>query len=127
MTQLGQLLKSPARIDILRSLFLWGEAIGIRPLASIAGTHPYATSRALKELVEEGLVEKSGTKARPLYSLRVEHPEFSRLQCVFEADRNERRRLDGESLSQRAMAFMTFNRQVLQMMRTARSSLHGTE
>lgn len=126
MTTLGELLKNQTRTEILRILTLHRFPQGIRALAVFAGTHPYATSRVLHELLEEGLIEKGGTKCRPTYCLRTANPEAARLQLLFEADRNELLRREKEDLSSRAREFVTFNRQALCAIQHAKESIHGS-
>ena len=124
MKSLGTLLKSPARIEVMRALSSLDVPLGVRPLAVLAKTHPYATLQALRELVEEGVMEKCGTRTRPVYRLDDRSADVSRLRAVFQADRDLRMRADGESLSRRARALMEFNQKALGMLRTARESLN---
>lgn len=126
MYTLGDLLKNKSRTEVLRRLVLLGFPLGIRSLAVLAGAHPYATSRVLGELLEEGLIEKGGTQSRPTYRICEVHPEAERLRLVFEADRNARIRRDREALSCRAQVFLTFNREAQRALRQAKGSLHGS-
>ncbi|MCC5850146.1 MAG: hypothetical protein JJU29_18835 [Verrucomicrobia bacterium] len=125
MIPLGELLKNQTRTEVLRKLALLGYPQGVRALAVFAGTHPYATSKALHELLEEGLIEKEGSKSRPTYRFRSAHPESARLQLLFEADRNELLRREREDLSRRAREFLKFNRQALRAIQQAKESIHG--
>ena len=125
MNSLGQLLKSPTRIEVLRALFSVDFPLGVRALAILAHAHPYAASRVLAELVEEKLVEKTKSQTRPAYRICTNHPEALRLQRFFDADRETLRGQDEEDLSRRAQAFFNFNRQALQMLGQARRSLYG--
>ncbi len=125
MVSLGQLLKSPVRIDVLRSLFSVEVPLGLRPLARMSQAHPYATSRVLQDLVEETLVEKTSSLTRPTYRICAKHPHASRLRRIFEADRETCVLQEQEDLSRRAQAFVEFNRKALQMLKQARGSMNG--
>jgi DNA-binding IclR family transcriptional regulator len=125
MVSLGQLLKSPVRIDVLRSLFSVEVPLGLRLLARMSQAHPYATSRVLQDLVEETLVEKTSSLTRPMYRICAKHPHASRLRRIFEADRETGVLQEQEDLSRRAQAFVEFNSKALQMLKQARGSMNG--
>lgn len=125
MNSLGKLLKSPARIEVLRALCALDIPVGVRALAVLARSHPYATSRVLAELVREDLVEKTAARTRPGFRMRNHHPEAARLRALFASDRETLRQRDAEELSKRAKSFLNFNCRALRVMDQARRSLHG--
>lgn len=126
MNSLGQLFKSPARIEVVRALCSLDVPLGVRPLAVLAKTHPYATLQAVRELVAEGILERCGTRTRPRYRLDERSADVPRLRAVFEVDRDFQMQADDESLSRRARDFMAFDRKALGMLLSARESLHGS-
>ena len=124
MTNLGTLLSSAARTDILRALMYQPDPAGLRPLARIAGVQPRSAELALSALVNEKLVKRTGYSAGPRYALNRAHPDAELLDAVFTAAARAATANRCRMLGQRASCILPFIREAGNMLTRARGSRH---
>ncbi len=122
MTNLGILLSSAARTEILRALMYQPAPAGLRPLARIAGVLPHSAELALNALVKEKLVNRTAYTAGPRYALNRAHPDAELLDAVFTAASRAVTASRCRMLGRRAARILPFIREAGSMLDRARES-----
>lgn len=126
MNSLGQLLRSRARVEILRALHHQPDAVGLRHLARLAGVHPHSVEVALASLLKEKLVMCKRTSNRPLYGMNRAHPDAFTLAAVFSAAARAQVMIRNRTLNDRARTMLSFSGEANRMIAHARRSRRVT-
>lgn len=124
MTNLGTLLSSATRTEILRALMYQPAPAGLRPLARIAGVLPHSAELALGALVKETLVKRTVYAVGPRYTLNRAHPDAELLEAVFTAAARAVTASRCRMLGQRAACILPFIREASSMLTRARETRH---
>lgn len=84
---LNHVLGTESNVRIVRVLGATDIPLGRTDLARQTALNPSGVRRALKGLIELGIVEEVGKPPRPLVKLREKHPLSGALQELFQAER----------------------------------------
>lgn len=122
MTELSQLFSSPARIDVLETLFHQPGEVGLRQIARISGLHLRSVQLALKSLQADHLIRRRKSGARVFFKLNREHPTQELLTTIFRAAESHRIKARAETLQSRGKEVMAFVTASLRVMNRARKS-----
>lgn len=107
-------------------LYYQPDAIGVRPLARIAGLLPRSAELAIPSLVEEQLVIRQFRHAAPLYVLNRNHAAYGLLAAIFSAATKATIIERSRKLSGKAMAILPFIAEAGEMLACGKRSLHVT-
>lgn len=84
-SELSQLLSSPARTDVLETMFHQSAELGLRQVALVAGVNVRSAELALQGMLAEGLVSRRRVGARAFFALNRRNPCYPLLAAVFTA------------------------------------------
>lgn len=120
MMKLGLLLRSPARVEVLRALRCQPGAIGLRRLSRLAGVHPHSVEVALRSALAEKLVSRERRSRRWLYRMNRDHRDTAILEAVFAAAEKVELNRRSRALAKRAGTLLPFMKEAHRMISHAR-------
>ena len=121
-----QMIGASARFDLLWALHYQHRPVGLRELARLAGVHPHSAERMLKELTEEGVVNRKKQGARVLHIRNAEHPDWFALEPVFSASEKAMCVMRRNRLNDRARTILPFIDEASRMLKCARRTVRVT-
>lgn len=108
MTNPDSLFSSRARFRVLRTLYYQNKPLPLRQVASISQMPVYSIQRALKQMVEEGLLIRKKKKHYRLFLLNKAHDHYPFLAQLFDLERRHSLSLFSNRFHQKARNLLDF-------------------
>lgn len=108
MKTIFDVLTSKARIMVLRTLYLQGEAIPLRHLSAISGLPVFSVQNAIEPLLDETLIIRSEEGNNVLFELNKKHSLYITLKQFFIIEMNNRILLEAQLFCQKAKQVLAF-------------------
>lgn len=120
MTSVFELLSSRAKAGVLRTLCLQSASIPLRHVASLADLHPFSAQKALRSLVERGIVIRREKGNNILFEINRNDAVYPLLSQFFDLEVTRRIQSESERYSARAARVLKFADSAVVLFRRAR-------